>query len=131
VPIEFKFLLATLAFGLSCAWCYKELRRQSWYECDVLMAAFVVTLLLTLVFGGLGLYSALPSTKQEARQVEEQRQQEKQPQVVSEVDGCTVYRFYDGRFHYFTRCGCYPTRTDASLPGKGNKTETISVEPKR
>ena len=26
-------------------------------------------------------------------------------QVVQEIDGCKVYRFYDGNYHYVTRCG--------------------------
>jgi len=26
-------------------------------------------------------------------------------QVVQEMDGCKVYRFYDGNYHYITRCG--------------------------
>ena len=26
-------------------------------------------------------------------------------QVIQEVDGCKVYRFYDGDYHYVTRCG--------------------------
>ena len=27
------------------------------------------------------------------------------PQLLSEADGCKVYRFVDGTTHYFTRCG--------------------------
>ena len=26
-------------------------------------------------------------------------------QVIQEFDGCKVYRFYDGNYHYVTRCG--------------------------
>ena len=26
-------------------------------------------------------------------------------QVIQEMDGCKVYRFYDGNYHYITRCG--------------------------
>ena len=26
-------------------------------------------------------------------------------QVIQEFDGCKVYRFYDGNYHYITRCG--------------------------
>jgi len=26
-------------------------------------------------------------------------------QIVQEIDGCKVYRFYDGNYHYVTRCG--------------------------
>jgi len=25
-------------------------------------------------------------------------------QVIQEVDGCQVYRFYDNKYHYITRC---------------------------
>lgn len=31
--------------------------------------------------------------------------QERKPQVVQEIDGCKIYRFYDGNYHYVTRCG--------------------------
>jgi hypothetical protein len=36
---------------------------------------------------------------------EEQQAQMHKTQIISEVDGCKVYRFYDGNYHYVTRCG--------------------------
>ena len=32
-------------------------------------------------------------------------EEQKQIQIISEIDGCKVYRFYDGNYHYVTRCG--------------------------
>ena len=36
---------------------------------------------------------------------EEQQAQMHKTQLISEIDGCKVYRFYDGNYHYVTRCG--------------------------
>ena len=36
---------------------------------------------------------------------EEQQAQMHKTQIISEMDGCKVYRFYDGNYHYVTRCG--------------------------
>ena len=35
----------------------------------------------------------------------EERERSHAMQVIQEVDGCKVYRFYDGDYHYVTRCG--------------------------
>lgn len=42
-----------------------------------------------------------------------------------EVDGCTVYRFYDDRTVYFTNCGNKPTTSYTESCGK-NCTRTMS-----
>jgi hypothetical protein len=35
----------------------------------------------------------------------DERERSHAMQVIQEVDGCKVYRFYDGDYHYITRCG--------------------------
>jgi len=35
----------------------------------------------------------------------EEREKSHAMQVIQEIDGCKVYRFYDGDYHYVTRCG--------------------------
>jgi len=35
----------------------------------------------------------------------EEREKSHAMQVIQEIDGCKVYRFYDGNYHYVTRCG--------------------------
>ena len=57
-------------------------------------------------------------------------------QVVQEIDGCKVYRFYDGNYHYVTKCGDKVTTQknwDESC-GKActrHKTEDITTEGNR
>ena len=36
---------------------------------------------------------------------QEQLAKDRSMQVIQEMDGCKVYRFYDGNYHYVTRCG--------------------------
>ena len=36
---------------------------------------------------------------------EEQIAEMQKMQVIQEFDGCKIYRFYDGNYHYVTRCG--------------------------
>ena len=36
---------------------------------------------------------------------DEQLAQMHKMQVIHEIDGCKVYRFFDGSYHYITRCG--------------------------
>jgi len=55
------------------------------------------------------------------------------PQLMSEADGCKVYRFVDNGTHYFTRCGpqVETTRHYTESCGKGctrARTETITTE---
>lgn len=46
-----------------------------------------------------------------------------------EADGCTVYRFNDGNYHYFARCGKH-TRVSEYVPcGKGcTREESIDTQ---
>jgi len=60
--------------------------------CVVIIACLIIwgfVFLLWLVFG--------PSKEEAVR--------DHAMQVVQEMDGCKVYRFYDGNYHYVTRCG--------------------------
>jgi hypothetical protein len=65
---------------------------------------------------------------------DEQRANDRIPAVVSSVDGCTVYRFYDnGSWHYFTKCGGTVTTTKNYTEncGKGcsrSRTENMTTE---
>ena len=36
---------------------------------------------------------------------QEQLAKDRSMQVIQEMDGCKVYRFYDSNYHYVTRCG--------------------------
>jgi hypothetical protein len=67
---------------------------------------------------------------------DEQKAEMRVPQLLSEADGCKVYRFVDDGTHYFTRCGeqvnterhytescgknCTRSRTE-SITTEGNK----------
>ena len=66
---------------------------------DMLLAfAWVV---IGMVFLGLGVVVLL----EVFGPTEEQQAQMHKTQIISEMDGCKVYRFYDGNYHYVTRCG--------------------------
>jgi hypothetical protein len=54
------------------------------------------------------------------------------PQLMSETDGCKVYRFVDNGTHYFTRCGAQveTVRNYTESCGKActrNRTESITT----
>ena len=36
---------------------------------------------------------------------DEQIQESHKMQIIQELDGCKVYRFWDGTYHYITKCG--------------------------
>ena len=65
---------------------------------------------------------------------DEQRAADRVPAVVSSVDGCTVYKFYDNStWHYFTKCGGTVTTTKnyTESCGKGcsrSRTENMTTE---
>ena len=66
---------------------------------DMLLAfAWVVIGMLFLGLGFVCLIEVFGPT-------EEQQAQMHKTQIISEMDGCKVYRFYDGNYHYVTRCG--------------------------
>ena len=64
---------------------------------------------------------------------DEQKIELRVPQLLSEADGCRVYRFMDNGTHYFTRCGeqVNTVRHYTESCGKNctrNRTEEITTE---
>jgi hypothetical protein len=64
---------------------------------------------------------------------DEQKAELRVPQLLSEADGCRVYKFVDDGTHYFTRCGeqVNTVRHYTESCGKGctrNRTESIATE---
>ena len=64
---------------------------------------------------------------------DEQKIELRVPQLLSEADGCRVYKFVDNGTHYFTRCGeqVNTVRHYTESCGKGcirNRTESITTE---
>ena len=64
---------------------------------------------------------------------DEQKIELRVPQLLSEADGCKVYRFVDNGTHYFTRCGeqVNTVRHYTESCGKNctrNRTEEITTE---
>ena len=64
---------------------------------------------------------------------DEQKIEMRVPQLLSEADGCRVYKFVDNGTHYFTRCGeqVNTVRHYTESCGKGcirNRTEEITTE---
>ena len=64
---------------------------------------------------------------------DEQKIELRVPQLLSEADGCRVYRFVDNGTHYFTRCGeqVNTVRHYTESCGKNctrNRTEEITTE---
>lgn len=76
----------------------------------------------------------------QAREEKKQAQAaaDRQPRVIREVDGCKVYAFKEGQWHFFTKCPATTTtdRTYESCRQSGkqriceNKTEQIVTENK-
>ena len=63
----------------------------------------------------------------------EQKAAMRVPQLMSEADGCKVYRFVDNGTHYFTRCGnqVNTVRNYTESCGKActrHRTESITTE---
>lgn len=86
-----------------------------------------------MVIAGLiivGLFGILQSTFGPS---DEQKIEMRVPQLLSEADGCRVYRFVDNGTHYFTRCGeqVNTVRHYTESCGKActrNRTESITTE---
>ena len=70
---------------------------------DELKDIFIVSawVLIGIVFLGLGVLFLA----EVFGPTDEQLAQMHKTQIISEMDGCKVYRFYDGNYHYVTRCG--------------------------
>jgi hypothetical protein len=63
----------------------------------------------------------------------EQKVEMRVPQLLSEADGCRVYKFVDDGTHYFTRCGeqVSTERNYTESCGKGctrHRTESITTD---
>ena len=63
----------------------------------------------------------------------EQKAAMRVPQLMSETDGCKVYRFVDSGTHYFTRCGSQVETVKNYTENCGKactraRTETITTE---
>jgi len=89
----------------------------------VLIGCFVMLILLLFV-GALNSMFAPSSEHKAAMRV---------PELLSEADGCKVYRFVDSGTHYFTRCGSHveTVRNYSENCGKActrNRTETLTTE---
>lgn len=64
----------------------------------LIVSAYIVFGILVIVLGLVAFKNIFGPTK-------EQQAQMHKTQLISEIDGCKVYRFYDGNYHYVTRCG--------------------------
>jgi len=89
----------------------------------VLISGIVILILLCIVGALASMFEPSPEHKAAMRV----------PQLMSEADGCKVYRFVDGGTHYFTRCGPHveTVRNYTENCGKActrNRTETITTE---
>ena len=88
---------------------------------------FLALLALGFIFGIIGVLQSTfgPSDEQKAEM--------RVPQLLSESDGCKVYKFVDDGTHYFTRCGeqVNTVRHYTETCGKNctrNRTESIATE---
>ena len=64
---------------------------------------------------------------------QEQLAKDRSMQVIQEIDGCKVYRFYDNTYHYITRCGADVTtrknwNEDCGKACTRHRTEDITTE---
>lgn len=91
-----------------------------------------MTLLFLLIAAGI-LATGVSFIQHFAGPSPEQKAAMRVPQLMSEADGCKVYRFVDNGTHYFTRCGAQvnTVRNYTESCGKActrNRTETITTE---
>jgi len=91
-----------------------------------------MTIIILLIAAGM-LITALSLFKYAFGPSPEQESVMRVPQLMSEADGCKVYRFVDNGTHYFTRCGeqVNTIRNYTENCGKActrNRTETITTE---
>lgn len=81
---------------------------------------------------------AVAERKAEAARIAAQAAADRLPRVIREADGCKVYAFKEGHWHYFTKCPATTTtdRTYEQCHKSGkttvceNKTEQIVTENK-
>lgn len=94
-------------------------------EIKVVIATLVIGVLIVL--GLIGGFQAVFGLS------DEQKIEMRVPRLLSEADGCKVYKFVDDGTHYFTRCGeqVNTVRHYTESCGKGctrNRTEEITTE---
>lgn len=98
---------------------------------DIIKATCMTLVCLVIAAGILAMgfsfiqYVARPSPEHKAAM--------RVPQLMSEADGCRVYRFVDNGTHYFTRCGAQveTVRNYTENCGKActrHRTESITTE---
>ena len=97
-----------------------------------MMGVAIISLIVaTLIILGLyGLFKAVFGLN------EQEKTEMRVPQLLSEADGCKVYKFVDNGTHYFTRCGeqVNTVRHYTESCGKNctrNRTESIATEGNR
>ena len=91
------------------------------------IAIISIVVAAIIVLGLFGLFQAVFGLS------DEQKIELRVPQLLSEADGCRVYRFVDNGTHYFTRCGeqVNTVRHYTESCGKNctrNRTEEITTE---
>ena len=89
--------------------------------------------ILAVVIAALGIVGVFWAFEAVFGLSDEQKIEMRVPQLLSEADGCRVYRFVDNGTHYFTRCGEHVTtvRHYTESCGKNctrNRTEEIKTE---
>jgi hypothetical protein len=89
--------------------------------------------ILALVFAALFTFGFIWAFEAVFGLSDEQKIELRVPQLLSEADGCRVYKFVDDGTHYFTRCGeqVNTVRHYTESCGKGctrNRTESIATE---
>ncbi len=94
--------------------------------------ATAMTLVFLLIAGGI-IATGFSFLKYVAEPSPEYKAAARVPQLMSEADGCKVYRFVDNGTHYFTRCGAQvdTIRNYTESCGKActrHRTETITTE---
>ena len=91
------------------------------------IAIISIVVAAIIVLGLFGLFQAVFGLN------DEEKIELRVPQLLSEADGCRVYRFVDNGTHYFTRCGeqVNTVRHYTESCGKNctrNRTEEITTE---
>lgn len=100
-----------------------DLKDLCLYLGAMLVALFVAVLIITgMAFALEAVFGPSPENKAAMRV----------PQILSEADGCRVYRFVDNGTHYFTRCGSHveTVKNYTESCGKActrNRTESITT----
>ena len=89
--------------------------------------------ILAVVIAALGIVGLIRAFEAVFGLSDEQKIEMRVPQLLSEADGCRVYRFVDNGTHYFTRCGEHvnTVRHYTESCGKNctrNRTESITTE---